>query len=831
MKHTLVRRHGWAIPLVCLLLALCLFAGCSKNEPDPDVGGTESAVLESVANESETVESGTGNDETVVPSDTSAETGLPAESDTVPAESETGTPGLDTGVAESETRPAESESGVEETKPDAAESESVPEVTETEPEVTETEPEVTETEPEVTETEPEVTETETEPETPQKYELSNSMTAWTDPVIKVTPEQPSTEDPALRLWFDHLTEKRARYDTPDASDLAHTTYTVQMARNEMEGCHFYLYHPNEKKLLIEYTPFTHSSGATLSTELGVEFYYEEGYLSLKGFTAGTTAATGNKIDIYPDGVIPYASYINANYGDDEGGSYEYGDFVMVGPYSYKPWDTASYPFREAIRGFVLQATTTATSEAGQYSAVITVKDYYTGDVIKVANAYAYVYPVTLSDEPALDTAIGMWQASGAVNAGGEIGYLTAYNMFGGYNTADVVRSCADFMLKYRLTPTYGTWAYTDVLCPTENGVWDTSWLENPRVSTIKVQSQDFYSRIKALNNPEIYKKMFYYGQDEPCVPRNQMRTITLEDGTSFSAHDTYGILALIGVAEETKMLQNTWGWTDYRHVIPYERNPLLSDVSAYPTIDKYGTTRLTWDRIRASFTTDEARTLYDRYATELQTSTDMVDFMSSYVNVWASIFPGYTPRVLSSVGGAQYMQTKENDAVFGEYRTRMLGYQANGGELWNYVSCEPKWNSPYQNILLFNDGTEARTMFWTMYKNRQTGFLYWREDYYPGIACNTYTLRDPFSKTGPGDGILIYPGAVYGQLDPIPSIRLINMRDGVEDYELLHMLEEKYGEDVAMELVENIVTSVVTFTRDDDRIYDVHAHLLQLLAE
>ncbi len=683
-----------------------------------------------------------------------------------------------------------------------------------------------------TETELE-TEPEIEPETERvSYDLSNSMTSWTERVTVVTPTQPETEDKSLHLWFDHLTEKRPRYDAPDADDLDNTTYTIQMAKNEMEGCHFYLYHTENKKVLIEYTPFTNAAGATLDTELGVEFYYEEGYMALKGFTAGTTAATGNKIAVYPDGVIPYESYINPNYGGDEGGSYEYGDFVCIGPYSYKPWDTANYPYKDAVRGFVLQATTSATSAAGQYSATITVKDYTTGDVIKVANVYTYVYNVTLSDEPALDTAIGMWQASGAVNSGGEIGYLSAYNLFGGYDSAEVVRACADFMLKYRLTPTYGTWAYTDVLCPTdENGNWDTTWLENPRVTTIKVQAQELYERIKKLNNPLVYDKMFYYGQDEPCVPRNQIRTIKLEDGTSFSAHDTYGILSLIGVAEEAKMLKNTWGWTDYRLVIPYERNPLLANMSTYPSMDKQSNIRLTWERVRFAFADEAARALFDKYADELNNSTDMVDFMSNYANVLTSIFPGYTPKALESVSGTQYMQNDDTDEVYGEYGDRMESYQEEGNELWSYVACEPQWGSPYQNILLFNDGTEARTMFWTMYKNGQTGFLYWREDYYPGLAANTYALRNPFSATGPGDGILIYPGAIYGQVDPIPSLRLLNMRDGVEDYDLLCMLEEKYGEDKATELVENIVTSVVTFTRDDDKVYDVHAHLLQLLEE
>ncbi len=767
MKHAHICRHLQRTALISLLLTLCLFVVCSTG-CSTETSNSASTCTESVGS-ADFADTANAVD-TIDTADTNgvAETTPLDESTPMPVESES-----DTQAAESET----------------------------------------------------------EPETDPSYDLLDSMTTWQNPVTVVTPTQPSTEDTTLELWFDHLTEKRARYDAPNAEDLTHTTYTIQMAKNEMEGCHFYLYHPNEKKVLIEYTLFTHASGATLATELGVEFYPEEGYMALKGFSAGTTAVTGNKIDVYPDGVIPYDSYIRAGYGDDEGGSYEYGTWIPIGPYSYKPWDTANYPFKDAIRGFVLQATSTAQSEAGSYSSTITIKDYTTGEVIKVAHAYAYVYDVTLSDEPALDTAIGMWQASGASNSGGEIGYLTAYNAFGGYNTGDVVQACADFMLKYRLTPNYGTWVYTDVLCPTENGVWDTSWFKNPRVSTIKVQSQDFYNRIKALNDAEIYKKMFYYGQDEPCVPRNQIRTIKLEDGTTFSAHDDYGILALIGVAEEAKMLQNTWGWTDYRMAIPYERNPLLSNVSKYPTIDKNGTTRLTWNRIRNAFKTDEARALYDKYADELQASTDMVAFMANYVRVWTSIFPGYTPRALSSVAGTQYMQAQSNDAVFGEYIDRMQEYQASGDELWNYVACEPQWNSPYQNILLFNDGSEARTMFWTMYKNRQTGFLYWREDYYPGVAANTYTLRDPFSKTGPGDGILIYPGAVYGQIDPIPSIRLINMRDGVEDYELLCMLEAKYGEDISMELVQNIVTSVVTFTRDDDKIYDVHAHLLQLLAD
>ena len=122
-------------------------------------------------------------------------------------------------------------------------------------------------------------------------------------------------------------------------------------------------------------------------------------------------------------------------------------------------------------------------------------------------------------------------------------------------------------------------------------------------------------------------------------------------------------------------------------------------------------------------------------------------------------------------------------------------------------------------------------MFWTNYLNDVTGFLYWHVSYYDAAGNNTYQMRNPVSKTGPGDGILVYPGSAYGQLDPIPSIRMLNMRDGIEDYQMLTMLEETKGADYTDELVSHITTSTLSFTRDDDEIYNVHAYLLRVLEQ
>ena len=57
-----------------------------------------------------------------------------------------------------------------------------------------------------------------------------------------------------------------------------------------------------------------------------------------------------------------------------------------------------------------------------------------------------------------------------------------------------------------------------------------------------------------------------------------------------------------------------------------------------------------------------------------------------------------------------------------------------------------------------------------------------------------------------GDGILIYPGAN----GPLPSIRLENIRDGIEDFELLHAV----GVERCRDLIEQAITNGTNYTLD-----------------
>jgi hypothetical protein len=370
-----------------------------------------------------------------------------------------------------------------------------------------------------------------------------------------------------------------------------------------------------------------------------------------------------------------------------------------------------------------------------------------------------------------------------------------------YTDVEITRATANFFLDYRITLT-GSVTYYNIM--------GEDWFRNPRVSSVRVLTKDQYDSIK--NDPILAPKMFYYGQDEPGVPRG-WRPIGYPDGSSETLYDNTGLLSVLAIAREAEMLKNVWGWDDYRLLVPFERNIDFTTFN-YNTVD----------------TTTAFPSWYNDYKPVYE--RDAIEYLSKYINVWVPTFTGATPKELSSkVNGSLYIQNDNVDSKFGEFQERLEKYQAQGDELWNYVACEPQYTSPYQNILLFNDGTEGRTMFWTTYRLGGTGFLYWHVSYYDATGNHTHTMRTPFSKTGPGDGILVYPGSAYNQLDPIPSIRLVNMRDGIEDYQMLAMLEQYKGVDYADELASHIVTSTVTFTRDDDVVYNVHSYMLRALEQ
>ncbi len=104
--------------------------------------------------------------------------------------------------------------------------------------------------------------------------------------------------------------------------------------------------------------------------------------------------------------------------------------------------------------------------------------------------------------------------------------------------------------------------------------------------------------------------------------------------------------------------------------------------------------------------------------------------------------------------------------------------RATGRETWLYTMFEPKF--PYPTWLLDDDGQSVRAYgaFWRKYGF--SGFVYSMAH---GWGPKPLESLPSFGDTN-GDGTLLYPGEIVGQSGPLPSIRLMLLRDAIEDYEL-----------------------------------------------
>ncbi len=104
--------------------------------------------------------------------------------------------------------------------------------------------------------------------------------------------------------------------------------------------------------------------------------------------------------------------------------------------------------------------------------------------------------------------------------------------------------------------------------------------------------------------------------------------------------------------------------------------------------------------------------------------------------------------------------------------------RAQGRETWLYTMIEPKFPTP--TWLLDDDGENVRAYgaFWR--RHGFNGFVYSMAH---GWGPKPLENLQSFQETN-GDGTLIYPGEIIGKAGPLPSIRLMLLRDAIEDYEM-----------------------------------------------
>lgn len=185
-----------------------------------------------------------------------------------------------------------------------------------------------------------------------------------------------------------------------------------------------------------------------------------------------------------------------------------------------------------------------------------------------------------------------------------------------------------------------------------------------------------------------------------------------------------------------------------------------------------------------------------RYAPGLQrmlTEQPGDNVLAGTVDIWCPVSHAYDPEEAAEARG-------------------------RGERFWWYVCTGPK--APYCALFIDHPATELRVWHWQTWQRGIVGTLVWSANYWTSSAAYPDNPQNPYEDPmgwvsgystpqgerrpwGNGDGRFLYPPLsaatpeIAGEgpvLDPpVSSIRLEMLREGVEDFEMLHLLRVLLG--------------------------------------
>ncbi len=159
--------------------------------------------------------------------------------------------------------------------------------------------------------------------------------------------------------------------------------------------------------------------------------------------------------------------------------------------------------------------------------------------------------------------------------------------------------------------------------------------------------------------------------------------------------------------------------------------------------------------------------------------------------------------------------------------------QALGETVWTYTAlCQGSSPSPWWHIdypLL-----HYRVPAWISWRYRIRGLLYWGGmSHWRGVDDS---WSDPWTYGRPnrvynGEGTLVYPGRAVGYEGIAPSLRLKALRDSIEDYEYLSILERKGLADEALKVITPLVNSWFEWEKDPAAYEKARARLAAMIVD
>lgn len=194
------------------------------------------------------------------------------------------------------------------------------------------------------------------------------------------------------------------------------------------------------------------------------------------------------------------------------------------------------------------------------------------------------------------------------------------------------------------------------------------------------------------------------------------------------------------------------------------------------------------------------------------------------------LMPGV--RIIEPVGARQDMSYLEKTVdiwvpqlgTFDDKLDTLSEHVRRGGEVWFYTALSPKGR--YMNRFIDYPLLKTRLLHWINFKHGFKGFLHWGGNYW---GPEPFQDTQPVINQGrtylpPGDAYIVYPNRLRRTF--YSSIRLEQMREGIEDFGLLEGLARRDAA-LAREIAAEAVQSFTEYVRDPARFRQIHHRLLE----
>ncbi len=218
------------------------------------------------------------------------------------------------------------------------------------------------------------------------------------------------------------------------------------------------------------------------------------------------------------------------------------------------------------------------------------------------------------------------------------------------------------------------------------------------------------------------------------------------------------------------------------------------------------------------------------YVWDNESKVDNFSYVQDSINVWC--FKPYFFTTFEQYNydkSLTYWMTPKLEANLGTFAERMYKEQAEGDELWWYVTRRPE--SPEITLLMETEAVRHRILFWQQKLYNVDSFLYYLVNDWYEIGENNGVNKKYENTPGAdgfdcyGNGVLLYCGQDFDVYGAVESIRMETVRDGIEDFEYLTMITELYGKEVTDAIIHRLTTSLSNYNTDTDNFTELRIAL------